>query len=406
MAFKYPFPFPRPSFGPDTLNQISREGVLSGGLGKDDVEVRNLPPIIESDLPEPVVTQGGLLSDIGSGLLSAGQSVGRGISRTAGLLGEAVREPLASGVRDIPDVMRFYEAQRMSQPMMAYDPAQLKPVTPTGVAGMLPQLRAAEKEAMQKPMLDALKAQADLARASGSGASGVVSAKTYRLPSGDIVETFADKKTLERVYLDEQGNRKRVPMGAIEYSRADVQRSDYFDKKLTDIRTDERRIKALDSYLNSVEGAEQGFKRFFDRIQTSVKTFIDNGQLTQEELSTAEGQAKLQGLLGMFREDIVGGGVMTEFDALRVINALGGNFNSLQNKEVVRKIISNLREQSIPRYQSNVEIYNSQLAQVPAGAATSGVYKPHTLLNFTGQKPTSSSKRIVVSTEDLKKENG
>lgn len=331
-----------------------------------------------------------LLSDIRSGLLGAGQAVGRGIGRTAGLLGESLAQPISQGVKDIPDVMRFYEAQRMGQPMMARDPAQLKQITPAGIAAMLPQLRAAEQAAVQKPMLDALKAQADLARASGAGASGIVSAKTYRLPNGDIVETFADKNTLQRVYIDEQGNRKRVPMGAIEYSRADVQRSDYFDKKLADIRTDERRIKALDSYLNSVEGAEQGFKRFFDRIQTSVKTFIDSGQLTQEELSTAEGQAKLQGLLGMFREDIVGGGVMTEFDALRVINALGGNFNSLQNKEVVRKIIADLRQQSIPRYQSNVEIYNSQLAQVPAGAATATAYQPHTPIDFTRQTPSVS----------------
>lgn len=342
-----------------------------------------------------------LLSDIRSGLLGlgssavgAGQSIGRGIGQGAGLLGQQLAQPLAQGIRDIPDVMRFYEAQRMAQPMMSYDPADLRPVTPMGVAGMLPTLRAAEQEAMQKPMLDALKAQADLARAQGAGSSGIVSAKTYRLPNGDIVETFADKNTLQRVYLDEQGNRKTVPMGSIEYSRADIQRSAYFDEKLADIRTDERRIKALDSYLNSVEGAEQGFKRFFDNLQTKVKTFIDAGQLTQQELSTAEGQAKLQGLLGMFREDIVGGGVMTEFDAIRVIRALGGDFNSLQNKELVRSIIADLRAQSIPRYQSNVEIYNSQLAQVPAGAATSSVYNPHTPLSFTIQPPSGSGSAV------------
>ena len=92
-----------------------------------------------------------LLSDIRSGLLGAGQAVGRGVGQAAGLLGESLREPLAQGISDIPDVMRFYEAQRMSQPMMASDPAQLKPVTPMGIAGMLPQLRAAEEESLLKP---------------------------------------------------------------------------------------------------------------------------------------------------------------------------------------------------------------------------------------------------------------
>ena len=112
-----------------------------------------------------------LLSDIRSGLLGAGQAVGRGIGRTAGLLGESLAQPISQGVKDIPDVMRFYEAQRMGQPMMARDPAQLKQITPAGIAAMLPQLRAAEQAAVQEPMLDALKAQADLARASGSSAA-------------------------------------------------------------------------------------------------------------------------------------------------------------------------------------------------------------------------------------------
>jgi len=338
-------------------------------------------------LEQSVTPQGLLPSNqgVGSGLLG-------GVQRFAGRVGEAVAPVIPQAARNIADMARFTAMQRASMPSLvtAQDLDKLRPIDPVAIAAQLPTLRAAEEEAMQKPMLDALKAQADLARASGSGASGVVSAKTYRLPNGDIVETFADKKTLERVYIDEQGNRKRVPMGAIEYSRADIQRSDYFDEKLADIRTDERRIKALDNYLNSVEGAEQGFKRFFDRLQTTVKTFIDSGELTEQELSTAEGRAKLQGLLGMFREDIVGGGVMTEFDAIRVINALGGNFDSLQNKEVVRRIIADLRQQSIPRYQSNVDIYNSQLRQVPAGAATSSVYQPHTPLSFTRQPPSVS----------------
>lgn len=365
-------------------------------------------PMPRPTMPQDnIQTQGGspnIMSRVGSGLLGGASRVGSGLLGAGRDIGRAVAPVAPQALMNIADTMRFYQAAQMQQPSLvtASELGKLRPINPAGIAAMLPQLRAEEQAAVQKPMLDALKAQSDLARASGSGASGVVSAKTYRLPSGDIVETFADKKTLERVYVDEQGNRKRVPMGAIEYSRADIQRSDYFDEKLADIRTDERRIKALDNYLNSVEGAEQGFKRFFDRLQTTVKTFIDNGELTEQELSTAEGRAKLQGLLGMFREDIVGGGVMTEFDAVRVINALGGNFDSLQNKEVVRRIIADLRQQSIPRYQSNVDIYNSQLRQVPAGAATSSVYQPHTPLSFTGENPASSSKRVVVSTEELR----
>ena len=105
-----------------------------------------------------------LLSDIRSGLLGfgssavdAGQSIGRGIGQTAGLLGQQFAQPLSQGVRDIPDVMRFYEAQRMAQPMMSYDPADLRPVTPMGVAGMLPTLRAAEQEGLLKPRTEEMR---------------------------------------------------------------------------------------------------------------------------------------------------------------------------------------------------------------------------------------------------------
>jgi len=105
-----------------------------------------------------------LLSDIRSGLLGlgssavgAGQSIGRGIGRGAGLFGQQLAQPLAQGVRDIPDVMRFYEAQRMAQPMMSYDPADLRPVTPMGVAGMLPTLRAAEQEGLLKPRTEEMR---------------------------------------------------------------------------------------------------------------------------------------------------------------------------------------------------------------------------------------------------------
>ncbi len=181
-----------------------------------------------------------LLSDIRSGLLGlgssavdAGQSIGRGIGRGAGLLGQQLAQPLSQGVKDIPDVMRFYEAQRMAQPMMSYDPADLRPVTPMGVTGMLPTLRAAEQEAVQKPMLDALRLQQakrgqelDELRLSLEGARLEQELKAAGRPKSDELVTVFDRggqqKTVRKivdannrtVFFDPESNK---PLAASEF---------------------------------------------------------------------------------------------------------------------------------------------------------------------------------------------
>ena len=49
-----------------------------------------------------------------------------------------------------------------------------------------------------------------------------------------------------------------------------------------------------------------------------------------------------QALIGRFRIETVGGGVMTEQDALRIIANLGGDVNALQNPEIVAQQIETL----------------------------------------------------------------
>lgn len=100
-------------------------------------------------------------------------------------------------------------------------------------------------------------------------------------------------------------------------------------------------IRALDNYFKTVDSIDQGVGLIADKLSANAKTFFDK-DISEKELATLDSNAQLQRLLGLLRESVVGPGVMTEYDAQRVIMALGGNFGALRNKQVVKKIIGDL----------------------------------------------------------------
>ena len=186
-----------------------------------------------------------------------------------------------------------------------------------------------EAERKRKLLIEELKAKKTV----GSMAAQKTSPKTYLTVDDDgnkkVIETYFDKLDGIRKV---SGTNEPVPVGSLELSVIDSPDISYLNKLESSVYEDESRLKALDSYLNDVEGSAQGINNLIDRASTRIKTLIDDGELTEAEIKTARGQAKLQGLLGNFRIDIVGGGVMTEQDALRILAALGGDFNAFQNK--------------------------------------------------------------------------
>jgi hypothetical protein len=346
MAINNPFPMPRP-----TTNEESYMGITL-----DDLKSR-------IGYEEP--SSGSLLSNIRSGLLGAGQAVGRGVGQAAGLLGESVREPLAAGVADIPDVMRFYEAQRMSQPMMAYDPAQLKPVTPSGVVGMLPQLRAAEQAAVQKPELDQMKAMADLARASGSGRVRT----RYKYPSlyvnkdnpDDFIRTLTDTQTqqiVDQADFKPIDTMKYVPsslgvMGKGIASRADLK------KEYAELNTTAGQFKNVQKFFDKLPDLERGLKGKMQAWSGNIKTFFD-ADLSPKEAAKRLAQGEQQGLLGMFREQVVGGGVMTEQDARRVMERLGNSLGDwTTDPSIVARAVQSVMEEKYQTYVGDSQFYGS-----------------------------------------------
>jgi len=310
-------------------------------------------------LEQSVTPQGLLPSNqgVGSGLLG-------GVQRFAGRVGEAVAPVIPQAARNIADMARFTAMQRASMPSLvtAQDLDKLRPIDPVAIAAQLPTLRAAEEEAVQKPMLDALKAQADLARAAQSRqslAAQKTAPKTYLVQGADgqmtPVETYFDKISGERLI---SGTNQPLPVGSLEFGAGDLptfQNLDTFNKSVTE---EEQKLISLDKFRNAVKTAPEGLGRTIQTLNKIFQTLSADPEFKRGDLATGEARARLQGLIGLYKDEIVGGGVMTEQDALRVIEALGGEISAFNPSELTLTLIDSFRENSGRKYQAALNRYN------------------------------------------------
>jgi len=132
--------------------------------------------------------------------------------------------------------------------------------------------------------------------------------------------------------------------------------------ELTDeIITTENSLRNLASYMQTQENTNIGFSRLIDTYTEKFKTFFAKGNYTNEELNRLLSKGQLQGLLGAFRIETVGGGVMTEQDAIRVLQNLGGDVTALQNPEVLKRQIGRLLKNKRAKYESLIDRYNNQV---------------------------------------------
>jgi hypothetical protein len=125
----------------------------------------------------------------------------------------------------------------------------------------------------------------------------------------------------------------------------------------SNLLNNERSLQSYERYLGLQSDTNQGIRRLADQYSTIFKTFFGEG-LTEKELATKVANGELQRLIGASRKNIVGGGVMTEQDAIRIIDALGGNVDSLQSPQAVRRAISQMFKETYDEYKINLRQYN------------------------------------------------
>jgi len=195
---------------------------------------------------------------------------------------------------------------------------------------------------------------------------------SYRLSDGTVIgDVTFDKSTGEYSYGT--GKDKTVINIATaqpltdSYFNIGIPNNSQFMKLRNEVKDDQTSLKRYQSYLKNIDEAGVGLQRLGDQMSSYFKTLFSTNakkaNLTERELALLIAQGELQGLIGRSRIETVGGGVMTEQDALRIIKNLGGDVNLLQNPEVVRGQISRLFEDKYKSYDDKLRAYNTAIDQ-------------------------------------------
>lgn len=183
-----------------------------------------------------------------------------------------------------------------------------------------------------------------------------------------------------------------------------------FSKFNTDLVAIEKSMFQLENYYKNVKDANVGLERLGDQLSQWFKTLAGQQNLTPEELYRALAEGRLQGLIGANRIDTVGGGVMTEKDAWRVIARLGGDVDALQNPAVVGPLLKEMYQLKVFDYNQQIKNYNN--------AVETGNFKGYEKRNpisneeidriFTVLPPgiPAGSKKVVVKGTTLYQTNG
>lgn len=167
-----------------------------------------------------------------------------------------------------------------------------------------------------------------------------------------------------------------IPATANSFQK-DVLPIDKFLKLRSEVTDDEISLNRMSGYVKKVKDLPTGIKRLADEISANFKTLLGN-KITNEQITQKVARGELQALIGATRLSTVGGGVMTEQDALRVLQRLGGNVDAWQNPEVVQRAIADVYGERYRRYQDNVNSYNMAVDNYYGRKGSQGevFYKP------------------------------
>jgi hypothetical protein len=201
------------------------------------------------------------------------------------------------------------------------------------------------------------------------------------MPDGTITTGFTNNS--QPGVFDSSGNRLD---GATPITRSNaggdkgiLSSADYGKqtKELQQLDTD---IAGLDRTIDHVSKLDPaGLSRGLTGLTAAVKSVTGQG-LSPDEINQKVARGELQGLVGALRESVVGGGVMTEQDAKRVIMRMGGDLSSMmENPQVILEQLRILRAE-------REGIFNDRNSRFNGQVADSGVagYSPYTSIRSGG----------------------
>ena len=132
-------------------------------------------------------------------------------------------------------------------------------------------------------------------------------------------------------------------------------------------------LPKLQQYIdNRGQMSKAGAQRIFDQINAGLKAFSGD-TLNPTEMATAKAKAQFRQLLGTLRLDILGPGVLTEFDRKVIEEAIGG-FGPFTTNEMAIDIVQNIANQKLQKGRIAAQDYNLKLSK--AGPGTQYYYPP------------------------------
>jgi len=120
-------------------------------------------------------------------------------------------------------------------------------------------------------------------------------------------------------------------------------------------------INSLINYVDTIDQTSTGINRTIDRVNTwFTSTFMPENQLDENEVALRIANGQLSRLGGTQRVDILGPGVMTEFDFLRLQEALGGEPTSKQSIQAFKRTLKLILEEKMVKYNDSLKVYDAQ----------------------------------------------
>lgn len=159
-----------------------------------------------------------------------------------------------------------------------------------------------------------------------------------------------------------------------------------------EIDTDIDAYRKLDELAKSQEGMPSGIDYVAAQVMGNMNTLIGNPK-TAEQMRVHLLNGQKNALLGLLRLETVGGGVMTEQDALRVISVLGmDNIDAFFDPAKVAEAVKKVMITKVSLMRSKMNSYNSHIMKMDQ----MGGYTPYNITPYL-----SVEDALAIADEEL-----
>jgi hypothetical protein len=159
-------------------------------------------------------------------------------------------------------------------------------------------------------------------------------------------------------YYDDQGNFNVLPNDSQVFMPGSVSvRQTKALEAEGEIKENQNSIRSLEKYLDVREEGPSGLDLLYNQITGNIANLLGM-TLTPDQINVKTAKALFEQLKGQNRKAVLGPGVMTEQDAIRLEKALG-DFGATSNIEVVRDAIKEILQGKYAAEKSAITRYNS-----------------------------------------------